>query len=242
MITAMNVIRKIFAPLAAAALFLPFSCAQKPQPQPDPQPDPDPREERVMIPISGIRVTIDGSYLYDYAFTYDDSLRVQTATLSRWTEILREERSGCVPFNYGQSYEGKKFKNRSSGVYCFKTEEGNVSESSFACILRSVADKGLELVGEASITSNIKYTEREDVSNIGALFVTGDFIPFYMKGYPSNKYLVSEIETISSNAGTPRHRVVEYKINPVNGTVKTATVSDYRGKELQHTYVYTFKY
>ena len=237
----MNMILKAFAPVAAASAIGLASCAGEPEPQTPEKPE-EPKEERVMIPISNISVTLDGAYLYEYAFTYDDSLKVQTATVSRYSKVLREEHSVCEPFMYNQSYDGKKYKNQASGLCCFYEADGNIGESSIACILTSEGSKGLKLVGEASITSNIKYTEREDVSNIGALFVTGDFIPFYMKGYPSNKYLVSEIETISSNAGTPRHRVVEYKINPVNGTVKTATVSDYRGKELQHTYVYTFKY
>lgn len=219
--------------------------------------------------LSNFKLTSNGNILQSLTVTQTDAVRLylkgkysnsqfNVSISVRWASgslvwayegidnpnryVVNCENNQPKKFFYNIAFKGNKYENRTTYYENFTADGGNLVGESYNCAMETTGINGLKGNSGPVSTMDISYTSYEDVSNIGAFFLGEDFVVWYTKGLPGNKNLISKIEYSCDGLRLPRTDEFSYEIDAATKQVKTMTVKQYFNTNLEHTYVYSFKY
>lgn len=150
--------------------------------------------------------------------------------------------SGRRPSQYGYNvqYSGKKFTNLVAYGTVYGCSDGNLVSVENGAVSTSAGGVNTTCSAVPDFRDEISYMEKADRANLGSLVLAGEFLPWYMKGLPGNKRLVSRISHIAGGRTLDEYETVEYE--DTDGRTSRMTVRQYSGSGLLHTKEYKISY
>ena len=143
-------------------------------------------------------------------------------------------------YSYNVQFSGKKYSNSVAYKAAYTSSDGNVLTGTLASAATSTGSVATVCTTSADYEDKITYADKADRANLGAFVLADEFLPWYMKGLPGNKRLVSKIE--HSNCGRKLSEYEEIKYEENGGKVSKMTVSCYSDGTLLHTKEYKISY
>lgn len=150
--------------------------------------------------------------------------------------------SGRWPSEYGYNvqFSGKKYTNRISYGAGYAYSDGNLVSSENTSTSESAASIKTVCSTVPDFADTISYLDRADSANLGSLALAVEFLPWYMKGIPGNKRLISKIT--HSSGGRTLDEFEEFKYEETDGKIGKMTICQYSGSTLLHTKEYKISY
>lgn len=143
-------------------------------------------------------------------------------------------------YSYNVQFSGKKYSNSVAYKDAYTSSDGNVLTGTLASAATSTGSVATVCTTSSDYEDKITYADKADRANLGAFVLADEFLPWYMKGLPGNKRLVSKIE--HSNCGRTLSEYEEIKYEENGGKVSKMTVSCYSDGTLLHTKEYKISY
>ena len=150
--------------------------------------------------------------------------------------------SGRWPSQYGYNvqFAGKKYTNKVSYGTGYAYTDGNLVSSENASVSQSSASIKTVCSTVPDFADAVSYLDKADSANLGSLVLAGEFLPWYMKGLPGNKRLISKIT--HSAGGRTLDEFEEFEYAETDGKISGMTVRQYSGSTLLHTKEYIINY
>lgn len=150
--------------------------------------------------------------------------------------------SGRWPSQYGYNvqFSGKKYSNLIAYGSGYTYSDGNLVTTENASSSTSAASVKTVCASAPDCADNLTYSDKADCANLGAFLLAGEFLPWYMKGLPGNKRLVSRIGHSAGGRTLDEYEELEY--GETDGKTTEMRVFYYGGGSLLHTKEYKITY